>query len=266
MIATLRLASVWLVLLPTAAAAQEDQFAPVYSATLENQNFDHERIDLSFDLVNNGTKPITMFNFWILGTGPDGVEHRCNGMGQDMITWIGPPPGVRLPPAWNENWIQPREHRRITRSADSCLIEMPTVAGARAQLDTILFDDGTGEGDPTQIALNLSMRRDELDEMKKWAPRFVALLQDPAFGDSALRIYQDLIQADHEVALNPDLADTNRERQAKAIRDRLKRVILEVRQYSKTGKKLSDNSGLTWRIQTVEIQTSRLVRGTSTEH
>ena len=247
------------------APAQEPQLSTVYTASLENQKFDKGRNEVSFDLVNNGSKPVTMFFFSILGTGPDGAEHACGGMGQDMITWTGYPPAVNVPPSWTEGWIQPNEHRHMTRPADGCLTNVTTLTAARAKLDAIMFDDGTGEGDPNQIAFTLSHRRDERDEMKKWTPQFLSLLKDPDFGTATAHLYQELVEADHDAAVDPDIADTNRARISKEVRDRLKRLLLEIREYSKTGKKPSDSTYLTWHIQDVNTKTERLIRGTSAE-
>lgn len=247
------------------AIAQDPLSTPVFAATLENQSFDGERNEVSFELVNNGTKPITMFDLWIVGTAADGTEHLCGGMGQDMIDWSGPPPGAKVPAAWTERWIERRERRRITRSADSCLSHMDTVIGARAKLDLVLFDDGTGEGDPGHMAFSLSYRRYKRDEMTKWTSRFAALIDSREFGTLASQLYRDLVQEGHEAELNPDTADTNGERVAQAVRDELKRMALEIREYSKTGKSLSESAYLTWRIEDLQKRAARLVRGSGAD-
>jgi hypothetical protein len=247
------------------AIAQGPLSTPVFAATLENQRFDHERNEISFDLVNNTTKPITMYDFWVIGTGPDGTEHLCFGMGQDMIDWSGPPPGINQPASWTEGWIKPNERQRVVRSAESCLSHMPSVMEARAQLDMVLFDDGTGDGNPDEMAFHLLKRRYERDEMTKWAPRFTALLKDPGFGNLASQLYRDLVQASHDGELNPDIAGSNRGRSAQAVRNELKGIALEIREYSKTGKNLSDSAYLRWQIETLQKRTERLVRGSGAE-
>jgi hypothetical protein len=175
-----------------------------------------------------------------------------------MIDWSDPMPGRGILVHMRRNWIAP--------DGASTFDGYPRCAGAAAplesvqvELDYILFDDGTGEGNPQRLEFALRIRKQMRAERLMWIDRFTALRSATDLPSSAQKLYQDLVDAAHAAEINPQ--DAARQGMRKPVRDELQRLALELTQWAAHGEPIQKNEVLEWRITDLEQRTARLVRG-----
>jgi hypothetical protein len=129
----------------------------------------------------------------------------------------------------------------------------------QVELNFIMFDDGTGEGDSRRMESILRARQEARNESAKWVGRFSSLRTAPDLRSSARALYQDLVEATRSAEIIPD--DASRHGVAKATRDELQRLALDITQWAAHSEQLQKNELLDWRITDLEQRTARLVRG-----
>jgi hypothetical protein len=88
------------------------------------------------------------------------------------------------------------------------------------------------------------------DQRAGWLPNSVR---------SAQALYQDLVEATRSAEINSD--DASRHGVAKATRDELQRLALDITQWASHSGQLQKNELLDWRITDLDQRTARLVRG-----
>lgn len=243
----------------SAATAQLGPSA-VFSAILEDVTPVPEKTSIHVNIRNTGNRPITAFSVGFYQTTPDGGRVPCGGRGADMIDWSDPMPGRGILVHMRRNWIAPNGTYPFDVYPRRCAsVDAPPLESIKVEVDLILFDDGTGEGDTHRLEFYLRTRRQMRTERLKWIDRFTGLRSAPDLHSSAQRLYQELVDAAHAADINPQ--DAAREGMAKPVRDELQRLALEITQWAAHGEPLEKNELLEWRITDLEQRTARLVRG-----
>jgi hypothetical protein len=146
-----------------------------------------------FDLVNVGSKTITAYSVGRFCTASDGVEHYLGSGGQDMIESSDPFPGsiAAKKPTDVWGWIEPQSRKRTGHNIFGCMED--TAVRARVNVEMVLFDDGSGEGNELWQKQMLETRKSRSQEMQRWVGRFGELRQAADLSIPARRLYQDLI-------------------------------------------------------------------------
>jgi hypothetical protein len=241
-----------------AGSLSSAQFAPsnVLSARLEDIATVSDRVNVH--IRNTGERPITAFSIQSYQLRPDGERKHCGGRGPDMIDWSDPMPGTGVYVHMRRNWIQPNG-TLLFDVYPRCAGEKVPPESIQLELNYIMFDDGTGEGDPGQMEFILHTRQQVRNERLKWVARFTALRDTPDLRSSAQSLYRDLVDAAHSAEINPD--DASRQGMAKPTRDELQRLALEITQWAAHNERLQKNDLLDWRITDIEQRTARLIPG-----
>lgn len=254
-----RLALACFFLAVCSVAAAQSVPSSVFSASLENITPVPDKGSIHVIVRNTGNRAITASAIRFYVPGPNGERVLRGGRGADMIDWSDPMPVSGILVHMRRNWIPPNGtypfeiYPRIAGGA------VPPLESIQVELDYILFDDGTGEGDPQHIEFVLRTRKQMRTERLKWLDRFTALRSAPDLRASAQTLYQDLVDATHAASINPQ--DAMREGMAKPVRDELQRLALQFTQWAARGEPLQNNASLDWRITDLEQRTARLVRG-----
>jgi len=236
------------------------QFGPskVVSARLENITVVPDKASIHVNIRNSGDRPITAFSidFYVLDA--KGERIPCGGRGVDMIDWSDPMPGRNLYIHMRRNWTPPNGTFLIDGYPRCPGVEAP-LDSIQVELNNVMFDDGTGEGDSHRMEFTLLARQQARNERLKWIGRFTALRDAPDLKSAAQSLYQDLVNAAHSEEINPD--DAARQGMARPVREELQRLALEITQWAAHNTTLQKNEFLAWRITDIEQRTARLVRG-----
>jgi hypothetical protein len=179
-----------------------------------------------------------------------------------MIDWSDPMPGTNFFVKGHRNWIEPNQAIHSERYLMSCLDRGGSPQTAQVQLSSIMFDDGSGEGDSNQLKNFLRNRQQLRDERLKWITRFSQLRNGDDLHTAAAQLYEDLTKAKHEAEADPDTAPANRI--MLFCLEELQNIALELTQYGKVHKKLDEGSRQAWMLTDLEQRTARLVRGAGT--
>jgi hypothetical protein len=187
----------------------------VLSARLENIATVPDKASIHVNVRNTGARPITAFSIRFSQLKPEGDRIPCGGRGADMIDWSDPMPGRSIYIHMRRNWIPP--NGAITFDGYPQCPGGPTpLETVQVELNLIMFDDGTGEGDSRQIESTLRSRQQARNERVKWIGRFTPLRNTPDLKSSARSLYQDLVDAARTAEINPD--DASRQGIAKPVR------------------------------------------------
>jgi hypothetical protein len=230
----------------------------VLSARLENIATVPEKASIHVNIRNTGERPITAFSIGFYQLNPNGERTPCGGRGADMIDWSDPMPGRNIYIQMRRNWIPPNG----TASFDGyprCPGGQAPLESIQVELNLIMFDDGTGEGDSHQIEFTLRTRQQARNERIKWIGRFTSLRATSDLRSSAQSLYQELVDATRWAEINPD--DASRQGMAKPVRDELQRLALDITQWAAHKQPLQRSELLEWRITDLEQRTARLVHG-----
>jgi hypothetical protein len=236
------------------------QFGPanVVSAKIEEIKVDSAKSAIRVNIKNTGDHPITAFSVGFYKIGTDGQRTSCGGRGVDMIDWSDPMPHLNIYAHMRRNWIQPNGSLWFD-GYPRCQGEKVPFEMISAELEYVLFDDGTGEGDPKQMNFVFLTRQQARDERLKWLARFVALRNSAALKSSSQQLYQDLVDGAHESEIIPERA--SQQGMAKPVREELQSLALQITEWASRNDDLKKNEVLDWRITDLEQRTSRLLRG-----
>jgi hypothetical protein len=230
----------------------------VFAARIENIALVPDRASIHVDIRNTGERPITAFAIAFYLPSPNGERIPCGGRGVDMIDWSDPMPGRGISVHMRRNWIPP-DGSLLFDGYPKCPGASAALESIQVELNFIMFDDGNGEGDSHRMESIIRARQEARNERAKWVSRFSALHTAPDLRTSAQALYQDLVEATRSSEINPD--DASRHGVAKATRDELQRLALEITQWAFHSEHLQKNEFLDWRITDLEQRTARLVRG-----
>jgi hypothetical protein len=249
-----------LALVHTACFVVAAQPAPsnVRSARIENTSTDPDKAKIQVEIRNTGERTITAFSINFYQLNPNGERIPCGGRGADMIDWSDPMPGRGIYVHMRRNWIPPNG----TFSLDGyprCPSGPTSLESIQIELNLVMFDDGTGEGDSRQVESTLRTRQQARNERLKWITRFTALRNTSDLRSSAQSLYQDLVDAARSAEIIPD--DASRQGMAKPVREELQRLALDITQWAAHSEPLHKNEFVEWRITDLEQRTERLVRG-----
>ncbi len=136
------------------------QFGPskVVSARLENITVVPDKASIHVNIRNSGDRPITAFSidFYVLDA--KGERIPCGGRGVDMIDWSDPMPGRNLYIHMRRNWTPPNGTFLIDGYPRCPGVEAP-LDSIQVELNNVMFDDGTGEGDSHRMEFTLLARQ-----------------------------------------------------------------------------------------------------------
>jgi hypothetical protein len=253
-----RLTVVFLFLEACSVATAQLGPSSVLSARIENIAAVPDKASIQVNIRNTGERPITAFSIDFYQLNPNGERTPCGGRGADMIDWSDPMPGRSIYVHMRRNWIPPNG----TISLDGyprCPGGPTQLESIQVELDLIMFDDGTGEGDSRQMKFTLRTRQQARNERIKWIGRFTGLRNTSDLRSSAQSLYQDLVDAAHSAEIIPD--DASRQGMAKPVRDELQRLALDITQWAAHNEPLQKNELLEWRITDLEQRTARLIHG-----
>jgi hypothetical protein len=246
-------------LLAECAAALAQPGSPqVLSAKLENILVVPKMESIHVDIRNTGERPITAFSLSYYRLNANGESTPCGGRGADMIDWSDPMPGRNLYVHMRRNWIPPNG-THLVDGYPRCSDGSTSLESIHVDLDLILFEDGTGEGDARRIQFFLRSRQQASDERAKWIDRLSSLRSTPYLKTAAQSLYQDLVDAARAIEINPD--DAVQQGNAKPVREEMQRLALEITQWAVHNESLEKNEFLQWRITDLEQRTKRLVHG-----
>jgi hypothetical protein len=249
-----------LFLLPGACSVAAAQFGPsnIVSARIEDIATSPDQATTHVKIRNTGERPITAFSIVFFQLKPNGERMPCGGRGADMIDWSDPMPGRNIYVHMRRNWIAPN----ATLPFDGyprCPGGTVGPESIQVELNLIMFDDGTGEGDSHQMEFTLRSRQQARNERSKWVARFTALRNTPDLRTSAQSLYQDLVDAARSAEINPD--DASRQGMAKPVREELQALALDITQWAAHTQQPQKNEMLDWRITDLEQRTARLIHG-----
>jgi hypothetical protein len=246
------------VLLLLAAASAQVAPTNVVSATVEGAVPIPDKQSIHVTLRNIGARPITAFSLAFTRIARDGQRIPCGGRGVDMIDWSDPMPGRNLYVSMRRTWITPNG----TATFDGyprCPDGQTPLENIQAELNLVMFDDGSGEGDPRQLEFNLRTRQQARNERAKWVGRFTALRTAPDLKSAAQSLYQDLVEATRAAEIDP--GEAAKQGMAKPVRDELQRLALDIVQWAAHNPSLQKSDLLQWRLTDLEQRTERLVHG-----
>jgi len=246
-------------LLAFSVATAQVSASNVRSARLESIATVPDRASIHVIIRNNAARPITAFSVQFYKVQPNGQRTPCGGRGADMIDWSDPMPGRDIYIHMRRKWIPPNG----TASFDGyprCPDGAAPLESIQTELSLIIFDEGSGEGDPRQMEFTFQTRQQACDERLKWIGRFTALRNTANLKLSSQSLYQDLVDATRSAEINPD--EAARHGIAKAVRDELRGLALDITQWAASNEPLHKNELLEWRITDLEQRTTRLVHGT----
>src|SRR5260370_9070463 len=175
----------------------------VLSARLENVTAVPDRASIHVNIRNTGERPITAFSLDFYVLNPKGERIPCGGRGADMIDWSDPMPGRGIYVHMRRNWIPPNGTLLFDGYPRCPGVEAP-LESIQVELNNVMFDDGTGEGDSRRMEFTLFTRQQERNERLKWIGRFTALRDSSDLKSSAQSLYQDLVDAPRSAEINPD--------------------------------------------------------------
>jgi hypothetical protein len=236
------------------------QFGPsnVVSARLENIGTSPDQTTTHVNIRNTGEHPITAFSIVYYQFKTNGERIPCGGRGADMIDWSDPMPGRNIYVHMRRNWIPPNGTLPFD-AYPRCPGGTEAAEGIHVELDLVVFDDGTGEGDSRKMEFTLRTRQQARNERVKWIARFTALRNSPDVRSSAQGLYQDLVDAARSAEINPD--EASRQGMAKPVREELQSLALDITQWAAHTPQPQKNEMLDWRITDLEQRTARLIQG-----
>jgi hypothetical protein len=230
----------------------------VVSARIESVAAVPERTGLHIAMRNIGQRPITAFSIGFSHVDSSGDRVPCGGRGMDMIDWSDPMPRLNIYIHMRRNWVPPNGTASF-EGYPRCPDGQVALESIQVALALIMFDDGTGEGDPDQIRFTLATRREARDERLKWVSRFTALREASDQRSSAQELYRDLVEATRAAEIDPENA--SRQGMAGPVRDELRRLALDIAQWTAHNERLQKSELLEWRITDLEHRTARLIQG-----
>ena len=230
----------------------------VFSARIDHADAVVEKASVHVTIKNTGELPITAFSLSFSHLNAAGERVPCGGRGVDMIDWSDPMPRRNIYVHMRRKWIPPGGTATLD-GYPRCPDGAAPLEQIQAELRTVIFDNGTGEGDAAQIEEILRLRQEVLSERLKWLPRFTALRTTADLKSAALSLYQDLVEATRAVDIDPDRAAA--QALSGGVRDELQQLALELTQWARSGEPLVKNELLQWRITDLEDRTARLAKG-----
>lgn len=171
------------------AAAQQ-----VTGVMVRDLRFDPSVSTLTYVLVNQSTKRAVAWTMKETAVMPGGVTREMGKRSVDMGRMPAPPPGVRRPQGFGP--LEPNEIRKQVDRANFFAGNGPDAVDFRLEMLAVIYEDGSAEGDPKEVAAFRNRRTTQDTEMKKWLPRFRAVLDQQDMRGALRRLHDDLIDAD----------------------------------------------------------------------
>jgi hypothetical protein len=235
----------------------------IQSARIENVATIPDKGGIRFGVRNIGERQITAFSAEFYVQSANGERIPCGGRGMDMIDWSDPMPGRGIYVHMRRNWLPPNGIGSLD-GYPSCPGGPTPLELIQVELNLIMFDNGTAEGESQRIESTLVLRQQARDERLKWMGRLTALRNASELKLSAQSLYQDLVDATRAAEIN--VYDASREGMAKPVREELQNLALDITQWAAHGERLDKSEFLSWRITDLEQRTARLTRGAGNVH
>jgi hypothetical protein len=175
-----------------------------------------------------------------------------------MIDWSDPMPGKNLYIHMHRRWV-PTSGTAVLDGYPHCADGSSDIGSVQTEISSIIFEDGSGEGDPVTIDGALNTRRQLRDERMKWIGRFTALRTAADLKLSSQNLYQDLVDATRAAEINPE--EASREGMARSVREEIKSLALDIFQWASHNQTLQKSEILAWRVTDLEQRTERVTRG-----
>jgi hypothetical protein len=239
-------------------AAQMIAPSNVMTARIDRAEGAADKGSIHVSIKNTGERPVTAFSVGFSHLNAAGEHVPCGGRGVDMIDWSDSMPGRSLYVHMRRNWIPPGGTATLD-GYPRCPDGAVQLAGIQAELRFVVFDDGSGDGDTSQIERVLQLRKQAREERLKWMPRFAALRKAADVKTDARSLYQELVEATRTADIDPDQAAA--QGTSGPVRDELQQLALEITQWVGHGEPLAKNELLMWRLTDLEQRTARLANG-----
>jgi hypothetical protein len=230
----------------------------VRSARVESTAVESENARINVTLKNEGVRPLTAFFLRFYKLDANGGRIPCGGRGLDMIDWSDSMPGKSLYVHMRRRWV-PANGSALLDGYPHCVDGLGDLSGVQTEISSIVFEDGTSEGEPTTIDSVLNTRRQLREERKKWIGRFTTLRSAADLKLSAQSLYQDLVDAIRAAEIIPE--EASRQGMAKSVREEMKDLALDIFQWASHNPVLQKNEMLAWRVTDLEQRTERVARG-----
>ena len=125
-----------------------------------------DKASIHVNIRNAGERPITAFAIAFYLPNPTGERIPCGGRGVDMIDWSDPMPGRSIYVHLRRNWIPPNGSLLFDGYPKCPGVSAP-LESIQVELNFIMFDDGTGEGDSRRMESILRARQEARNESAK---------------------------------------------------------------------------------------------------
>lgn len=163
---------------------------PVTSVQLRLLSVDRLENRVSYELANTGNKAISAWVMKEFVQWPGDREMQASGSTRSHQIGSAPEGSPR-----GMGFIQPGEVRKFNESLGRFTRTGMEPVDRRLTLVAVVFEDGTSEGDPREIANILNQRKARANEWARWLPKVEALRESSQLRDDLRKLHDEILDA-----------------------------------------------------------------------